>query len=84
MERCARSSSLSELRLLSLSSLSLLGSLSDVDEEDEEEEEEDEEEVGRPPGDMAAWSACVGTSGILAKRNSNTSWDTGARKNTFR
>lgn len=72
--RWARSSSLSELGLLSLSSLSLLGSLSEVEDDEEEEEEEDEEEdVGWPLMDMAVCSTC-GSSGILAKRNSNTSW----------
>ena len=72
-KRWARSSSLSELGVLSLSSLSLLGSVSEVEEDEEEEEEdEDEEDVGCPLIDMAVCSMC-GSSGILAKRNSNTS-----------
>ena len=61
--RVALSSSLSELGLLSLSSLSLLGSLSD----DEDEEDEEEEWAPREAG------AADGSSGILAKQNSNTS-----------
>ena len=71
--RCARSSSLSEL--LSLSSLSVLGSLSDEEEEEDEveEEEEEEDDEGWQLIDMAGWSVW-GSSGILAKRNSNTSW----------
>lgn len=79
-KRCARSSSLSELGLLSLSSLSLLGSLSEVEEDEEDEEEEDDEEdVWCPLMDMAVCSMC-GSSGILAKRNSKTSWDMGGKK----
>ena len=71
--RCARSSSLSEL--LSLSSLSVLGSLSDEEEEEDEveEEEDDDDDEGWPLIDMAGRSVW-GSSGILAKRNSNTSW----------
>lgn len=82
-KRCARSSSLSELGLLSLSSLSLLGSLSEVEEEeDEEEEEEEDDDVGWPLIDMAVWSKS-GSSGILAKRNSNTSCRTRTRTDLY-
>lgn len=73
--RCALSSSLSELGLLSVSlPLSLLGSLSEEEDDDEEDEEECTADMPIPPPRDMGGDSSTGSSGILANRNSNTSW----------